>query len=944
MYIRSKYKGGEERYVKSIIDDPDKRYRGARYAKNYNGENEARVRNSDGTFTTKHIGFNQFIMAAEKLFKKDTTSAEYNGKNYKYDDIPKLAADMYLKMCEDKSYIPAYDQFSNDKNYYKLLADFSLYDSQGHYAPHQKVAYDMPDVVPFLDDNGNKQYMPTRDYIKKELKKELTVRDNISEALSDHSEDGLIPQFVKKANELNEKKDIRYKIRYPSFTQTDITNNIEAIANMTAVAKIDSSKLKKTGKRPIDIFNEYFESLGNNIYSEVFGDIALPKASAKSEIRHGITSEKIATIEAIPEVIKSGRVIFQKEKEAGVERIVVCAPIEIASTEYYMGVMLQRDSRYQRLYLHNVLSIEIAKEAISSSKENLLTTGALEDENHLSMTSILKKAIAVKISKQKSAENSSENIRHKSRVDKYTSKRYNRNKVNYRYDFDFLHKNFPSENERLSEAHRLAVWWPYKKDVQAGDQTLISMNGVWYVVEKFDDATGQYQVEERLRNEEFETIYKEIKERGRSGQVKSISTAIDRFNSVDRQRNLNEKRESSALGNEVGYGGQNNQIQGLGEDEIARRERSASNGDRNSQSGGEDKQESADIIRHKSRTTFNINDYSIDELIKFTDKEFEEAIASLSLEDILTDEDWNDPNLWKTIDQTVEDISEERNVEPERIRILVRRQGLGNSYIDDKSIAVMTKERINEAIEDSGAKYSPKYARKYITRLSTKDFIDLTVSKNHMDRDVFDTQVQGDHGSTMGDYDYAKALKDSRQSPKLSIDRETGRIIGHNGRHRIRALEKMGIKAIEIEVEFYDTDGSLIKYGAETIPNMSISSQFDSDIETSISNVIPLNETHRAEIEKSYSETSRPKAEIRYKSRSTVTSGQYEQMKANLSHSKVYSKKSAMQFVKRIAPGIRNRSFEALSTQLWEGLNSYTKIKVHKRGLSGIDITPLVKS
>lgn len=60
---------------------------------------------------------------------------------------------------------------------------------------------------------------------------------------------------------------------------------------------------------------------------------------------------------------------------------------------------------------------------------------------------------------------------------------------------------------------------------------------------------------------------------------------------------------------------------------------------------------------------------------------------------------------------------------------------------------------------------------------------------------------------------------------------------------------------------------------------------------------------------------------IRYKSRSTVTSGQYEQMKANLSHSKVYSKKSAMEFVSKIAPGIRNRSFEALSNQLWEGLN-----------------------
>ena len=66
--------------------------------------------------------------------------------------------------------------------------------------------------------------------------------------------------------------------------------------------------------------------------------------------------------------------------------------------------------------------------------------------------------------------------------------------------------------------------------------------------------------------------------------------------------------------------------------------------------------------------------------------------------------------------------------------------------------------------------------------------------------------------------------------------------------------------------------------------------------------------------------------DIRHKSRSTVTTGQYEQMKANLSHSKVYSKKSAMELVKRIAPGIRNRSFETLSNQLWEGLNAYTNV------------------
>ena len=65
---------------------------------------------------------------------------------------------------------------------------------------------------------------------------------------------------------------------------------------------------------------------------------------------------------------------------------------------------------------------------------------------------------------------------------------------------------------------------------------------------------------------------------------------------------------------------------------------------------------------------------------------------------------------------------------------------------------------------------------------------------------------------------------------------------------------------------------------------------------------------------------------IRFSPRTTVTTGQYEQMKANLSHSKVYSKKSAMELVRKVAPGIRNRSFESLSNQLWEGLNSYTTI------------------
>ena len=187
-------------------DDGTKRYKGARYAKNYNGLNEAV--NKEGK--TVHIGFNPYVKRAEKKFKfnAETETFEgtvnYNGQTYTADDIPRLATALYLEMCAKKEYTPAYKDFAGHRNYYKLLADFGLYDSQGHYAPHRKVVYNMPDTVPYLDANGKKRTMKTYDYIKAELEKELAVRDSISEALADTSSEGIIPQFkaaVKKAQE-----------------------------------------------------------------------------------------------------------------------------------------------------------------------------------------------------------------------------------------------------------------------------------------------------------------------------------------------------------------------------------------------------------------------------------------------------------------------------------------------------------------------------------------------------------------------------------------------------------------------------------------------------------------------------------------------------------------------------------------------------------------------
>ena len=93
--------------------------------------------------------------------------------------------------------------------------------------------------------------------------------------------------------------------------------------------------------------------------------------------------------------------------ENDVERIVVAAPIKIGEVDYYMGVMLQRDTQNQRLYLHNVVAVK-AEKASSSSQDNSLTNWSGEDESRLFITSILQKAVDVKIEKQKSGKNISE--------------------------------------------------------------------------------------------------------------------------------------------------------------------------------------------------------------------------------------------------------------------------------------------------------------------------------------------------------------------------------------------------------------------------------------------------------------------------------------------------------------------------------------------------------
>ena len=195
-------------------------------------------------------------------------------------------------------------------------------------------------------------------------------------------------------------------------------------------------------------------------------------------------------------------------------------------------------------------------------------------------------------------------------------------------------------------------------------------------------------------------------------------------------------------------------------------------------------------------------------------------------------------------------------------------------YAKVDSKAVMTADRIDDLIEDSGAGRRVDYANYWITSISPTDFLNMTTTPAIQDRSAFDKfPSEWNDDATMDTYDYLGELKRNRQTPYLAININTGEVMGHEGRHRIRALEREGIKSVEIVVEFKDDDYRIVKYSPDgkrlrIKDAVKIINQFGTGQTASITNIIPLNEDYRDTILANYGEaTSTSDDDIRYSKR-----------------------------------------------------------------------------
>ena len=255
--------------------------------------------------------------------------------------------------------------------------------------------------------------------------------------------------------------------------------------------------------------------------------------------------------------------------------------------------------------------------------------------------------------------------------------------------------------------------------------------------------------------------------------------------------------------------------------------------------------------------------------------------------------------------------------------------------------AAWTTERMTDLIERYGAR-NPRYAQAYAVWVNPEDFVNATTTSRARRDQIFDEA---------GNLDIDALARES-QTPFLSVDYETMRIVGHEGRHRMAALAKAGVKRVAVAIRF--TEDSLSRYdarimeGEHTFKGQSFSSWNVEKQRTTtrtsrhsikVGTLIPINAAYAAQL----SEFTGGEHGVRYAidssnngtdSKRTFSVGQRAQFAANNTGMRVYTKAEAADVINSIIEErlvfdqigmygeLRGKDKQAAINYLFEKLNS----------------------
>jgi hypothetical protein len=153
-------------------------------------------------------------------------------------------------------------------------------------------------------------------------------------------------------------------------------------------------------------------------------------------------------------------------------------------------------------------------------------------------------------------------------------------------------------------------------------------------------------------------------------------------------------------------------------------------------------------------------------------------------------------------------------------------------YVAFDRTAILKESTIDKYLKDYASKSSPNYAQAYITYMSPYHFLELTTSSviNRRNIERESTKFEKERFEEATQY----------QPIQLEIDHETGEVIGHEGRHRMVALDGEGI--YNVPVLLFDSSN---KYNKENLNGIELVGQFNKYNTAMVDEAIPLSYANR---------------------------------------------------------------------------------------------------
>ena len=160
------------------------------------------------------------------------------------------AADAYLDWCDENGYIPKFEQFRDHKNYYKLLADYNLYDAvTGEYVPQKPVTMNFPEEF--------------GEILGAELKKQADLNAELS--VKDEQVFGEIVDAIKK-------DDVRFSIEYSKADAHSVETYTENTYNKYGWVYVNNLFSKQDGATFMGMRSQIRDEINRKGYSVIHQD------------------------------------------------------------------------------------------------------------------------------------------------------------------------------------------------------------------------------------------------------------------------------------------------------------------------------------------------------------------------------------------------------------------------------------------------------------------------------------------------------------------------------------------------------------------------------------------------------------------------------------------------------------------------------------------------